>query len=157
MVALLTALTSTAIARQQRFDREILTRAAAALELEEPTWRYGGGICTCPRLIEEQEAMSLGTWTRRKGRRDLDVAMVMVYQISNAEAAARWIAGFGAGRHADGWTVARYDLGDEGYLGTAEGGSRSTITFRKGRTIATVSGPSVRDLDRVARHLLRQM
>jgi hypothetical protein len=138
-----------------RSDR-ILNGAVAELLTAEPSWRFIGGICSCPRLIDEEESVTVGTFKREVRGEMREVAALAVYQISTVNAASLWIEAYGKGHVASGWTVTPYNLGVPSFLSTFRDHTRYTITFAKGRSLVIVSGASMRDIDQVARCLLRQ-
>ena len=135
----------------------ILDAAVAHFRTAEPSWSYVSGICTCPPLMDEQQRVVVGTWRSDERGHVREIADVAVYQISTADAASRWIANYGEGHVAEGWSVARYNLGLTSFLATFRDHTRYTITFAKAQFLVTVSGASTRDIDQVARCLLQQI
>jgi hypothetical protein len=137
-------------------SEQILNGAVAELLTAEPSWTFIGGICSCPRLMDEEESVAVGTVQREVRGQMREVAALAVYQISTVNAASSWIEDYGKGHVASGWTVSPYNLGVPSFLSTFRDHTRHTITFAKGRFLVIVSGASTRDIDQVARCLLRQ-
>jgi hypothetical protein len=162
LVVLLTAHQVASAAQDSRPEQLILARAAAAIYNAEPEWRHIGGVCTCPKLMREQLGVTVGTWHRSLNGSS-DHINVKVYSISTAEAAARWIYRQTHGNHAKGWSVTSYKLGDGANIATnldTDGGVRYyayTITVRKGRFLASISGLSQEAVERFARFLVTEM
>jgi hypothetical protein len=140
---------------QPQSARSILDQAAAAFRKEEPSWTLESGLCTCPRLIDEQTGVVVGTWWLG-GIFGPEIATVTVYEISSARAASRWLQNYG-GRVAVGWTVEPYELGVRSYITTYRDRERFAITSGKGRFLLQVEGPSRQQVDRIAKYLLRQI
>jgi hypothetical protein len=138
-----------------RADR-ILDGTVAELQTVEPSWTFIGGICSCPRLMDEEESVAVGTFQREVRGQMSEVAAVAVYQISTLNAASSWLEDYGKGHVASGWTVTPYNLGGPSFLSTFRDHTRYTITFAKGRFLVMVSGASTRGIDQVAKCLLRQ-
>jgi hypothetical protein len=149
---------------EQSPDNSVLWRVAMSLREAQPRWQFVAGICTCPPLMEEQEAIATGGWYRAtkchpretKGHRS-EIANVSVYRIASAEAASRWLDAFVHGGAAKGWAIEGYDLGDQACLATYQHPRRFTITFRKARFLVTVSGSLLTDIDLVARQVLAEV
>src|SRR5262245_50283369 len=88
--------------------RGILDAAVMQLRTAEPTWTFVEGICSCPRLMDEEEDVVVGRWEREERGRVNEVAAVTIYQITTADAASRWIANYGDRHVPEGWSIANY-------------------------------------------------
>lgn len=152
---------STPAVQDNRHEQLILARAAAAIQNAEPEWRYITGICNCvSAFTREQVGVATGTWYRSLNGSS-DHINVTLYGIATAGAAARLIYGETHGHHGKGWSVTSYKLGDGAnmatYLDTYRGVTQYSITVRKERFLASISGQSRDAVERFAQFLVREM
>jgi hypothetical protein len=118
-------------------------------------------MITAPgKLIDEELDVSGGGWHRA----DTGLAQgvhVMVYRFATEKAAAQVILGQPRGALAPGWAVTPYDLGDGGNIASYRDNYRNVIqyslSFRKGRFLAILTGRSRPDVERFARLVLAAM
>src|SRR5215510_8933573 len=160
LVGLLTAHQVASAAQDIRPEELILDRTAAAIRNAEPEWRFIGGICTCPPLVDEQLGVAVGTLNRSLNGSS-DHISVDIYSIATGRLRRGWIYSRLHGNVAKGCSVTDYKLGDDAtmatYFDTSQGLSYYGITFRKGRFVASINGQSRDTVERFARFPLTAM
>jgi hypothetical protein len=150
---------STPAVQDNRHEQLILSRAAAAIHNAEPEWQYIAAICNC-LFSREQLGVAGGAWFRSLNGSS-DHISVDVFGVATAGAAARLIYGRTHRNYGKGWSVTSYKLGDDAnmatYLDAYRGVTQYSITVRKGRLLATISGQSKDAVERFAPFLVTEM
>lgn len=156
VIALLLALVSPQMfsVAQGSADSEVIRRLADSAPVLEPYWRYVGGVCSCPPLLDEQLGVSVASFERKRDRGGLELVEIEVYSVSSTEAASRWIRRFGDGSTPADWRIKPYRLGDEAFLATSPDGKSLGLTIRTGSLLIQVHGESLGSVERFARHVL---
>ena len=152
---------STPAVQDNRQEQSILVRAVAAIHNAEPEWQYIASVCNCvSALTREQIGGAFGIWVRSLNVSS-DHISVGVYGVATAGAAARLIYRETHRNYGKGWSVTSYMLGDganmAAYLDTYRGVTQYSITVRKGRFLASISGQSKEALERFAPFLVTEM
>jgi len=137
---------------QERPEDLAIQQVVEVVHSHEREWRYSGGICTCPPLLDEQVGISIGTFERKQRARHHERVELEVVVASSPDAASQWIRRFGNGGAAEGWTSEPYQLGDEAYLSTYKDGSAFGVVFRRGALLFKVDGRSLQTVLRFAQY-----
>ena len=147
---------STPAVQDNRHEQLILSRAAAAIHNAEPEWQYIPAICNC-LFSREQLGVAGGTWFRSLNGSS-DHISVDVFGVATAGAAARLIYRETHRNYGKGWSVTSYELGDGANIATyLRGVAQYSITVRKGRFLASISGQSKEAVERLAAFLVTEM
>jgi hypothetical protein len=147
--------------QDNRHEQSILARAVAATHNAEPEWQYIAAVCNCvSALTREQIGGAFGIWVRSLNVSS-DHINVGVHGIATAGAAARLIYRETHRNYGKRWSVTSYELGDGAniatYLDMYRGVTQYTITVRKGRFLASISGNSREVVERFAQFLVTEM
>jgi hypothetical protein len=142
-------------AGQNSPERAILNRASDHIKKAEPSWQFHGSVCTVPPLIDEQMGVACG-WYQMDDSRSEIFANVMIWRISNSEAASRWIK-LRKGLKVENWKIINYKLGDEALLITTKNITHYSLAFRKGCFLAEVEGKPKEKIELISRYLFDQM
>jgi hypothetical protein len=149
---------STPAVQDNRQEQSILLRAVAAIHNAEPEWQYIAAFCNCVSpLTREQIGGAFGIWVRSLNVSS-DHINVGVHGIATAGAAARLIYRETHRNYGKGWSVTSYELGDGANIATyLRGVTQYSITVRKGRFLASISGQSKEAVERFAAFLVTEM
>ena len=140
----------------------ILWRAAGAVQRAEPIWHFvTATVMNVPKLLDEELGVAGGGW-RRPGENGAEVHVsVMLHRVSSAQAITRWMSDNLRRVRNDQWKLSPYDLGDRATLATLDDTYRHVmqyeLSFQRGKLLATVSGRSMPDVERLARYVLAEM
>ena len=149
---------STPAVQDNRQEQSILLRAVAAIHNAEPEWQYIAAVCNCvSALTREQIGGAFGIWVRSLNVSS-DHINVGVHGIATAGAAARLIYRETHRNYGKRWSVTSYELGDGANIATyLRGVTQYSITVRKGRFLASISGQSKEAVERLAAFLVTEM
>jgi hypothetical protein len=134
---------------------DIMNGAGEELRQLEPSWLFVRGICDLPPLIDEQEAVTCGTWHSPEARPPQFTVSITVVQAPTENAVSRWVSNR---EPVPGWTITA-DVIDRTLVEVAihQNPYQLEIRFGKGRFVVMVSGWSRAALERVGGVLLRQI
>ena len=139
---------------QEPADSQVMRRLADSSPISEPHWRYIGGVCSSPPLLDEQLGVSVAMFERKRDRGQPELVEIEIYSVSSAEAASRWIRVLGDGSTGTDWRIAPYQLGDEAFVATSPDGKSFGLTIRAETLLIRVQGESLPSVERFARHVL---
>ena len=139
---------------QEHADSQVMRRLADSAPVSEPHWRYIGGVCSSPPLLDDQFGVSVAMFERRRDRGQPELVEIQIYSVSSPAAASRWLRGFGDGSTGTDWRIAPYRLGDEAFVATSPDGKSLGLTIRIGALLIQVQGESLPSVERFARHIL---
>ena len=139
--------------RKAQGESPLVMRVERIIKSKEPGWRYIRGIQSgrVPRVPGEKVLVT-SVWEpmRKNGRRES--VMLNMYEVPSASEAASWLKSISVGGVVSGWTVEKYQIGDEAYLSTYQDGRRFSLYVRKNNIVAEVSGRSLGSVKRFAQH-----
>ena len=149
-------------------ERSPLTSAVArAIKNDESDWTYTAAHCTCPPLISPQESASLGIWSRRDKKGEIEELIMDIYKIPSVEEAVQFIRGYDSDTYKGPCRVQKYQLGDEASLldcsavhiseNTKVMGGPIALWLRKDNFLISVNGNSEGTVVRFAKYALRTL
>jgi hypothetical protein len=107
--------------------------------------------------VPSERLLSLSVWDHISENGKLESVNVKIFQVDSRADAEMSLDPVREGKVATGWKVARFKIGDEGYLSTFKDGGRFEISFRKGIIVVKVSSDSFRVVERFAQHVAAQI
>ena len=133
------------------------------VENHELGWDFVSGICSCPKLLNSQSSVSVGSWRRTAESGEKQILMMEIYFIDSSKEASEWIKGFEnktLGAHCQ---VTKYSLADESFKLECPINPGDTIKanhsifLRKGNFLVEVQGSTADSVERFAHYVWDQL
>lgn len=125
---------------------------------KEPGWKVSRGIQSGRvRVVPGERTLVASSWGRRLKSGGRESVSLNIYEVDSPAEAARWLHPISGGKVAKGWSVERFEIGDEAYLSTFRGGRRHSLHFRKGSIIVEVSGGALDVVKRFAQYVVADL
>jgi len=135
----------------------LATKIANAIRSVEPGWRYTTGILNAPPPVVPNRPLLDSVWEHTAKNGKPESVDVKIFEVDSRTDAEMSLSPVREGKVHAGWRVKRFDIGDEGFLGTFRNGKRFAIHFRKGAVVVEVSSDSFRLAERFARYVAAQV
>ena len=141
-----------------RSEAPLVAKVENAIRSTEPGWRCIKCIFDGPApLVPSQRPLVSDLWNHisKSGKRER--VNVLIFQVDSRSDAEMCLGPVREGKVATGWKEERFNMGDEGYLGTFKNGWGFAIQFRKGIIVVTVTGDSLLLVNRFAQLVAAQI
>lgn len=150
VLCLLIVLSATALVCE---DAVLVRNIESAIRVAEPDWKCVHGVWNGPPPdVPSEKRLVLSIWLHTAKDGTHEKVVLDISQVDSRESAKLSLRAVREAKVAPGWTVQPYRIGEEGYLCTAETGSRYEIHFRKNTTIVRVKSDSLELTQRFAGH-----
>jgi hypothetical protein len=144
------------VALKAQNESALAGRITDALKTKKPDWKYIAAIeSTHFPLVPSEKRIIVGDWSGPESPA-LDI-LVSVYSVDSGGEAAKWLERFRDKQVAPGWTVVRFQIGDEGYLSKYKNGDRFEIESRKGTIVAKIAGDDLNIVKEFAQCIVDQI
>ena len=156
VVALCLVFSPVGLEAQNESASALAQQITDALKTKKPDWKYIAAIeSTHFPLVPSEKRIIVGDWSSPES--PTQFILVSVYSVDSSGEAAKWLGPVRNKQVAAGWTVARFQIGDEGYLSKYKNGERFDIEFRKGSTVARISGDDRNTVKEFAQCIVEQI
>jgi hypothetical protein len=139
-------------------ESSLVSRVEQVIRNREPEWKSSRGIQSgrVPTVSSERTLLT-SLWERKLKNGGRQSISVNLYEVESPSEAAIWLSPIGEGKIAAGWSVEKFEIGDEAYLSSFQNGRRYSLYFRKENIIVEVSGESLAKVKRFAEYVVSQI
>ena len=136
---------------------------AKVVEAQATGWEFVTGFCSCPKLLNSQKSVSVGSWRRTTANDENQIVMMEIYLIDSVKEASDWMKGFEnktLGAHCQ---VSKYSLAVESFKLDCPINPGDTIKanhsiyVRKGNYLVEVQGSTSESIERFAKYAWDQL